>query len=116
MIDLGLPNEAYEDIAWFERADGLVPEPSECWYVTVIKQYHIPKEQFETAVQIEAERRIQWGYDLSEEENELPNADIIYSFDNEIINAYYRRENPVVPEPGTYATYGSYEEYLKAKR
>jgi hypothetical protein len=40
------------------------------------------------------------GFDMVTpiESNELPNLDIIYTFDNEVINAYYRRENPVVPD------------------
>jgi len=92
------------------------PEP-EMVMVAFIKHYEIKKEDFTYAVQ----RIYNWcignGFDdIYAEGNELPNADIIYTFDNEIINAYYRRENPVVPEPGTYTTYESYEEYLKVNQ
>ena len=75
---------------------------------------NIKKEDFLAAVQKNYEHLVRLREDIYYEGNELPNADIIYTFDNEIINAYYRRENPVVPEPGTYKTYESYEEYKQA--
>ena len=77
-----------------------------------VKANNIKKEDFIAAVQKDYEFLLLRGEDIYYEGNELPNADIIYTFDNEIINAYYRRENPVVPEE--YRTYDSYEEYLKA--
>jgi hypothetical protein len=42
---------------------------------------------------LEKEKRIniELGIDMTNEENELPNGDIIYTFDNDIINEYYRR-------------------------
>ena len=88
--------------------------PTEMCLVAMIKLYNVPKEKFEEAIQRQAEILLAEGRDLSTEDWELPNADIIYTFDNEVINAYYRRENPVVPESGTYQTYESYEEYKKA--
>ena len=81
-----------------------------------LKANSVKKEDFIAAVQKNYEHSVEMGWDIYAEGGELPNADIIYTFDNEIINAYYRRENPVAPEPGTYTTYGSYEEYLKANR
>jgi len=91
------------------------PEP-EMALVAFIKHYKIERKDFIEAVLKLYNFLIELGYDdIYDESLELPNADIIYTFDNEIINAYYRRENPVVPEPGTYTTYGSYEEYLKAQ-
>ena|GEM_PF-3019200 len=91
-------------------------EPKEMVYLSLVKYFNIPKEDFEKANEELRRSRLSFGDNLTLEDNELPNADIIYTFDNEIINAYYRRENPVVPEPGTYTTYESYEEYLKANR
>ena len=72
--------------------------PDEMMLVTLIKQYDVPKNKFEEAVKAAAKKMISRGADLSEEGCELPNADILYTFDNEIIDAYYRRENPVAPE------------------
>ena len=92
------------------------PDPTwvanEMLLATYVKYHNIAKEDFIEAVQQEYEWIVENGYDIYSEGDELPNADIIYTFDNEIINAYYRRENPVVPEE--YRTYESYEEYLRA--
>jgi len=71
--------------------------PPEMILVTLVKRYDMPKNKFEDAVRLAAEKLINEGRDLSEEQWELPNADIIYTLDNEIINAYYRRENPMMP-------------------
>ena len=78
--------------------------PNENWIademliVTFVKHHDITKEIFIAAVQEMYERYSANGWDLTEEGTELPNPDIIFTFDNEIINAYYRRENPVVPD------------------
>ena len=85
----------YEWEETYNRKSALVPE---MLMVYLIKRYKIPKEAFKEAVREEAEFRIRNRYDLSDEKYELPNADILYTFDNEIIDAYYRRENPVAPE------------------
>jgi len=82
--------------------------------VSFIKHYKIEKDDFVEAVQREYEWALDSGCSIYNEDCELPNADIIYTFDNEVINAYYRRENPVVPDE--YRTYESYEEYLRANR
>jgi len=117
-----LPWEVYElaeDDGFSLNMDGDDLNPfgpkSEMVMVTFIKHYDIKKEDFVFAVLRIYNWRIYYGFeDIYAEGNELPNADIIYTFDNEIINAYYRRENPVVPDE--YRTYESYEEYLKANR
>ena len=96
-------------------------ETDEMDIVVLIQHYDIPKEVFIKALEKEKQRwlhywRVERGEDIpfDSEGSEWPNPDIIYTFDNEIINAYYRRENPVVPEPGTYTTFESYEEYMEA--
>lgn len=76
---------------FYENQD-LYTEPVEMTLVTLIKHCKIPKKIFEEAVAIEKEKSESAGFDLTHEENELPNADIIYTFDNDIINEYYRRE------------------------
>ena len=69
-------------------------EPEEMYAVSFVKYFKIPKEKFEEA----CEEKRKWFeehpelYDsLSDEGLEIPNADIIYTFDNDIINEYYRR-------------------------
>jgi predicted small lipoprotein YifL len=58
----------------------------------VVQKFNIPREKFDefTIYMINAYKDL--GFDASAEEYELPNADIIYTFDNDIINEYYRRE------------------------
>lgn len=70
-------------------------EPQEMYTVAFIKYFKISKEDFERA---EERRRLRFeelhevnGDDISTETYEIYNADIIYTFDNEIINNYYRR-------------------------
>jgi len=62
--------------------------------VVFIKYYKIPKEDFERAVE-EQRKGVEGlrdrGYEMTEE-YEVYNTDIIYTFDNEIINEYYRRK------------------------
>ena len=59
--------------------------------VTLVKHFKVPKHVFVAEVERHRKVDLSLGKDLSEERYELPNADIIYTFDNEIINAYYRR-------------------------
>jgi hypothetical protein len=56
-----------------------------------IQRYNVPKEAFEAALAKENAAHVAHGTSLTDEEWEPPNADIIYTFDNEIINYYYRR-------------------------
>ena len=107
------PMHAYDEM--HEARMRYYGEPeTEMALVTLIKKYGIPKEKFEEAIRKEAEYRISVGRDLSSEYGELPNADIVYTFDNEIINAYYRRKNPVVPDWSKVKTYESYSAFLAA--
>ena len=87
----------------------------------VIKHFNISREDVERELEAskistlaQPETYNVKANETDKEGRELFNPDIIYTFDNEIINAYYRRENPVVPEAGTYKTYESYEEYRQA--
>jgi len=79
-----------------------------------VEYFDISKESFELFVNTEKDISLENDEILTNEENELPNPDIIYTFDNEIIDAYYRRENPVEPDWSKTKTYESYEAYLKA--
>ena len=60
--------------------------------VTMIKRYNIPRETFQKAINSYVEMGEKLGYDFWHEEFEVPNLDIIYTFDNEIINRFYRYE------------------------
>jgi hypothetical protein len=60
--------------------------------VTMIKRYNIPKEAFQKVVNKCVQIGQKLGLDLMCERDEIPNADIIYTFDNEIINRFYRYE------------------------
>jgi len=66
--------------------------------VSFIKRFNIEKEVFVSALKAIVSNYQNAGVDMQNEEFEVPNADIIYTFDNDVINAYYQRENPVVPD------------------
>jgi len=68
-------------------------EPQEMSIVSFVKHFNISKEVFEETIEEMREPYNALAKELSDEETyELPNADIIYTFDNDIINEYYRRE------------------------
>ena len=97
---------------------GELPQ-SEMTLVTFVKDFNIPKKQFEEATRRYIEHNIKHDIEMTFEFFEPPNPDILYTFDNEIINAYYRRENPVAPdwlgtERAKDFTYESYSAYLEA--
>ena len=91
---------------WEDAKQGIYRD--EMWLVSIIKGLNIPREEFDQAV---AKYLLQHDPEnLMTEYYEIPNGDIIYTFDNEIINAYYRYEEPdwgIVPPELT-----ENEEYL----
>lgn len=97
-----------------EYGRSLRDHPPEMYFATLIKRYDVPKGKFEEAIQKAAKRYVVEGHNLTQEAWELPNPDILYTFDNEIINAYYRRENLVEPDWATLKTYESYSAFLAA--
>jgi hypothetical protein len=76
--------------AWVNEYSALAPPP-EMLIVSFVKAFNVPKEDFVRVIEENRQARIDMGMDLNDEMNELPNADIIYTFDNDIINYYYRR-------------------------
>jgi len=82
----------------FEKDKDIYRENIEMVLVTLVKYCNTPREEFDRAIAELVEMYTNNGLDMTEEDFEIPNADIIYTFDNEIINAYYRRENPVAPD------------------
>lgn len=84
----------YQDVYMTDFINGI--EPQEMYLVSFVKHFKIPREDFEKCVE-NIRQTYEWfhdthGDDISDEIHELPNADIIYTFDNEIINNYYRRD------------------------
>jgi len=91
-----------------------VEERHEMLIAKMAKDFNIPKEDFVEIYRRDVERHLRNGWSIYNEADEIPNANIIYTFDNEIINAYYRRENPVAPDWSKTATYESYAAYQEA--
>ena len=66
----------------------------------IVEHFNLPREIFDRYVEgntnfqesLAQAHPSDPSYDMSSEEWEVPNADIIYTFDDKIINEYYRRE------------------------
>ena len=74
------------------REIGNEDERGEMLLVTLIKRYNIPRESVQQVVNKFVAMYEREGSDMWYEMSEIPNLDIIYTFDNEIINHYYRYE------------------------
>ncbi|MCL2356961.1 MAG: copper amine oxidase N-terminal domain-containing protein [Defluviitaleaceae bacterium] len=57
-----------------------------------VQYFNISREDFDAALERMRSHGIRMGHDFSDELHELPNADIIFTFDDEIIRWFYRRE------------------------
>jgi len=57
-----------------------------------VQHFNISRENFDAAIERMREHSIRMGHDFTNEEWEIPNADIIFTFDNDIIRWFYRRE------------------------
>jgi len=118
VLDL-FPEDLVSELFFYEGRDFSI-EPHEMMVVTLLRHYCISKEVFIAAVEEETAFRITWGFELLQEAHELPCPDIIFTFDNELIRAFYRRENPVAPDwwPLGYAdevrTFSSYTAFRAA--
>jgi len=77
---------AWADQYFWNKKDEFTEMP----LVTFVKHFDIPREDFERAIAKLAILHAENG--TGDEEFEVPNADVIYSFDNETINRYYRYE------------------------
>ena len=92
-MDLVTPEELTEFVKSYEKQFPLTEEKSVMYYKAYVEYFNIPKEVFEEAVQKSIiHYHIKGGEDISLEQWEIPNPDIIYTFDDEIINEYYRRK------------------------
>jgi len=90
--DLATPEKRSEYFDLIERTIDVSKEPREMELVSFIKYCGISREDFDKAVQKDILFAKELGIDTTEEEREIPNANVIYTFDNELINYYYRRE------------------------
>lgn len=87
--------ERQDYMTWVEnqsKQNGYGELRDEMLLVSFIKRYNISREEFDQAVE---KMKAEQGPDengIVYEESEVPNGDIIYTFDNEIINRYYRYE------------------------
>lgn len=90
-----LSEEEKQDVGpWFEELSASVnygETAEEMILVSFIKRYSITREEFDAAVEQFIANNKDYN-DFRQEEWEIPNGDIIYTFDNEIINNYYRYE------------------------
>ncbi len=107
--------EAY--FKWFEsNPDFAKKNLDEMLMVSYIKHFGITREQFDAASQMRKDFYEENGntlliypfendgeYSYDDEADEIYNADIIYTFDNELINEYYARPPELIIENGTNA-------------
>jgi len=57
-----------------------------------VQHFNISREDFDAAIERTKAYFALLGIDLTDELDELPNADIIFTFDNDLIRHFYRRE------------------------
>ena len=57
-----------------------------------VQHFNISREDFDAVIERTRERGLQVGVDFTDEWHELPNADIIFTFDNDLIRYFYRRQ------------------------
>ena len=67
-------------------------EPPEMMLAAMVQHFNIPREEFDKATEKLIAACIGLEQDMTSELYEIPNGDIIYTFDNAIINEYYRRK------------------------
>ena len=79
--------------SWLAEVDekSKVKEPTEMLLKAFVQKFKIPKSEFEKDCETYKQNELGAGLDVTQEEYEVPNADIIYTFDDKIISEYYRR-------------------------
>jgi len=76
---------------WWSMAEVYIDEDIN-QLMRFVQHFNISREDFDAAIGMLRGFYIEWGWDLADEFNELPNADIIFTFDNDLIRYFYRRE------------------------
>jgi hypothetical protein len=82
--------DANEFDEWVEEKDSGNIETM--FLMRFVQHFDISREEFDDAEERMREDFRRRNRDLTDEYYEIPNADIIYTFDNDIIRHYYRRE------------------------
>lgn len=82
----------YQETLFHMQDNFIVGDPTECTMLTVIKDFRITREEFDQIMGMLSDPEY-YAYppNFDEEGDELPNADVLYTFDQDIINDYYRR-------------------------
>lgn len=85
------PTGRYEDALEqiYSYKDGV--EPDKMLLVELVDFFGVSKEDFEAAVQKEIAYCKANGLDIKNESYEVPNTEIIYTFDYKVIKEYYKR-------------------------
>jgi hypothetical protein len=86
-----VPNKEYMQWSTELRKTYDQTGPHEMELASFVKHFQIPRATFDKAVQFLINAWTSMGIANTDEMYEIPNADIIYTFDNKIINEYYRR-------------------------
>jgi hypothetical protein len=82
----------YDKFSKYINSISVKGEPTTMYVKDFVMYFNIPKDVFLQAVEKERLLAEKFGESVNTAEwNELPNADIIYTFDDEIIDNYYRR-------------------------
>ena len=92
LFDLVGSEELNKFTEYFAEKYPMEKENGEMTTKAFVEYFNIPKKDFEKTIQEAIAIHIKLGQDISLELYELPNPDIIYTFDDEIINEYYRRK------------------------
>jgi len=80
--------DGYEYSYWLGREKPIFDDFHEMALVQFIKRFDIPKEKFEEVVKKHDQGSLEAGFVADGQKRY--NADIIYTFDNELISEYYR--------------------------
>jgi hypothetical protein len=86
--DLVPLDEFHELMKSYEGSDH---ENHEMLLAVTLKHFNVTREKFDEATEKYIAAKQSLGFDITDERYEIPNGDIIYTFDNDIINEYYRR-------------------------
>lgn len=91
-LDLVPEDEANSFLNAWDDACDYEEDPAQMILVEFIKKFNIPRDQFDAATKKFISTSNELNLDMTEEMYEVPNGDIIYTFDYDIIKAYYARK------------------------
>lgn len=94
-FELLTEEQLMDSVDWLEEQSAQMKYgelQEEMLLVSFVKRYKISRKDFDTAVELYISHQGFISATMLHESSEIPNADVIYTFDNEIINYYYRYE------------------------